>query len=66
MYRQCIYPKEISIILGKSYTFSCKLVRTIKDAQGITSQRTITIKEFCDYMDMPYEDVFTMINGRSV
>ncbi|WP_188653425.1 hypothetical protein [Yeosuana aromativorans] len=64
MYRYCIYPKEIAIILGKSYTHSCQLVRTIKDAHGKSSHQPITIKEFCDYMDLPYEDIFNMINGH--
>ena len=62
MHRYFIYPKEISIILGKSYAYSCNLVRTIKDANGITSMRTVSIKEFCTYMDIPYEDVFNIIN----
>ncbi|WP_338359647.1 hypothetical protein [Yeosuana marina] len=62
MYRYCIYPKEIAIILGKSYTHSCQLVRTIKDAYGITSKRSISIKEFCEYMDLPHDDIFNMIN----
>ena len=63
MKRYCIYPKEISILLGKSYSYSCHLVRTIKDAYSIKSSRPITIKEFCDYMDFPYDDVFVMVNG---
>lgn len=63
MNRYCIYPKEISIILGKSNSYSCHLVRTIRDAYGISSRRPISIKEFCDYMDLPYDDVFSMINN---
>ena len=62
MKRVCIYPKEISIILGKSYSYSCHLVRVIKDANGITINRPITIKEFCDYVDIPYDEVFPMIH----
>ena len=65
MNRYCIYPKEISILLGKSNSYSCNLVRTIRDVYTITSRRPITIKEFCDYMDLPYDEVFAMINGES-
>jgi hypothetical protein len=65
MKRVCIYPKEISIILGKSISYSSSLVRTIKDANGITSPRPITIKEFCDYIDLPYDEVFSMVNGTA-
>ena len=63
MYRYFIYPKEISIILGKSNSYSCNLVRAIKDAYHIKSKRPVSIKEFCDYMDLPYDDVFSMINN---
>ena len=69
MYRYCIYPKEIATILGKSETYSRNLLRTIKAAYNKTSYQAITIKEFCDYMDLPYEEVFLMINkgeNRSV
>lgn len=38
------------------------MVRTIKDAYGITSKRSISIKEFCEYMDLPHDDIFNMIN----
>lgn len=65
MNRYCIYPKEISIILGKGNSYSCNLVRTIRDVNQITTKRPITIKEFCDYMDFPYEDVFAMVNGKA-
>ena len=65
MYQYCIYPKDIAIILGKSNSYSCNLVRTIKDAYNITSQRSISIREFCDYMDIPFDDVFSMINKGS-
>lgn len=63
MYRFCIYPKEIAVILGKSETYSRNLVRTIKDAHGKSSHQPITIREFCDFMDLPYEDILRMING---
>lgn len=64
MYRFCIYPKEIAIILGKSETYSRNLVRTIKDVHCKSSYQPITIKEFCDYMDLPFEDIFNMINRK--
>ncbi|PIV95128.1 MAG: hypothetical protein COW44_00620 [Flavobacteriaceae bacterium CG17_big_fil_post_rev_8_21_14_2_50_33_15] len=66
MYRYCIYPKEISVILGKSYSYSCKLTRSIKDAYQIHKRRDITIKEFCEYMNLPYEEIFNTINKRTI
>ncbi|MGZ0017161.1 hypothetical protein [Yeosuana sp. AK3] len=62
MKRYIIYPQEIAFILGKSYSYSCKLARTIKDARDIQVKRDLTIQEFCDYMDLPFPDIFTMIN----
>jgi len=38
------------------------LVRTIKDAYGKSSYQPVTIKEFCDHMNLPFEDIFNDIN----
>jgi len=57
MYRYCIYPKEISLILGKSDTYSPNPVRTIKSVHKKWSYQPIIMKEFCDYMDLPFEDI---------
>jgi len=63
--RLCIYPNEIALILGKSENTAQKLVRTIKDANQKKLKRPLTIKEFCEYMDLPYEEVYGMINKKS-
>ena len=62
MKQLCIYPNDIAQILGKSITHSRSIVRSIKDAHQKSAYQPVTIREFCDYMDMPYEDVFNMIN----
>ncbi|NCP61303.1 MAG: hypothetical protein GW839_13530 [Flavobacteriales bacterium] len=62
MYRFCIYPSEIASILGKSYSHACKVARAIKDAQNLQPKRDVTIREFCDKMNLPYDEVFNMIN----
>ena len=61
-----IYPKEVSVILGKSVITARRLIRTIKDVHKKEKHQAVTIREFCDYMDMPYEDVFNMVNNISV
>lgn len=63
MKQLCIYPKEVALILGKSQTTAQTLVRTIRDALGKTKHQVLTIREFCDFVDMPYEEVFNMVNG---
>lgn len=63
MKRLCINSAEIAIILGKSQSNAQKLVRIIKDVHKKKSHQPITIREFCEYMDLPYQDVFDMINS---
>ncbi|MEP5253972.1 MAG: hypothetical protein ABJQ39_02855 [Winogradskyella arenosi] len=58
-----IYPKEIVLITGKSLTTAQTLVRTMKDVYDKEKHQDITIREFCNYMGIPFEDVFYMING---
>ena len=62
MKRYCIYPKEIALILGKSNSYSCTMVRNIRAAYQIKNRRPISIKEFCNYNDLPFDDVYNIIN----
>ncbi|REE24455.1 hypothetical protein DFQ09_104226 [Winogradskyella pacifica] len=63
MKQLCIYPKEVAVIIGKSQTTAQTLVRTIKDIHGKAKHQALTIREFCNYMDLPYEETFNMINN---
>ena len=60
--RIVIYPKEIQFITGKSERSARSLLRTIKDVYGKDTHQLVTIREFCDYTDLPYREVFFMIN----
>jgi hypothetical protein len=62
MKRLCIDAKEAAIVLGKAPSTAQTLLRTIKDALGKKKHQPVTIKEFCVYKDLPYEDIFNMIN----
>ncbi|MBB3123551.1 hypothetical protein FHS04_001054 [Mesoflavibacter sabulilitoris] len=62
MKRITIYPAEAAIILGKSQSSAQKLIKAIKDAHGKKKHQPITIRMFCDYMDLPYAEVFNMVN----
>ena len=62
MNRICIYPEEVATITGRSISSSRALIRQIKDAYGKLKRQRVTIKEFCDYEGLPYEEVFNMIN----
>jgi len=62
MKRICIYPKEVAIITGKSISSSRGLINIIKAVHGKRKDQPVTIKEFCDFEGLPYEEVFNMIN----
>jgi hypothetical protein len=62
MRRLCIYPDEVAIITGKSISSSRELIRRIKDVYGKCKHQLVTIKEFCEYEGLPYDEVFNMIN----
>ena len=59
----CIDTKQASIVLGKSISHARTIIRAIKDSHKKKSYQPVTIKEFCDYMDLPYEEVFNMVNN---
>ncbi|GGG53112.1 hypothetical protein [Bizionia arctica] len=63
MRKLCINSSEIGIILGKKPSTAQKLLRTIKDAYGKKKHQSVTIREFCDFECLPYEEIFNMLNG---
>lgn len=64
MKQLCIYPYEVSVILNRSISSSQELIRTIKAAHGKQKHQVVSIREFCDYVDLPYEDVYAAINSK--
>ncbi|MEZ4795958.1 MAG: hypothetical protein R2785_02205 [Flavobacteriaceae bacterium] len=61
MKRICIYPKDVQIITGRSLRYCQELIKDIKVLLQKERHQTVTIKEFCDYMDFPFEDINDMI-----
>lgn len=53
--RKCIYPKDISLILGKSYKQSLRIMRTIKDAYDKEPHQYVTQEEFAEYTGISLE-----------
>ena len=64
MKRICIYSKDISWITGKSERYAREVIRDIKLLRKKKKHQLVTIAEACDYLGLPYEDVFLMINKR--
>ncbi|AEG99978.1 hypothetical protein Lacal_0126 [Lacinutrix sp. 5H-3-7-4] len=58
----CIDTTQAAQILGKSQSSACSLFRSIRDARNKRKGQSISIREFCEYTDLPYDDVFNMIN----
>jgi len=58
----CIDTAQAAQILGKSQSSTCTLFRAIRDGSNKSKYQPITIREFCDYTDLPYDEVFNMIN----
>lgn len=55
--RICIYPKDIQIMLGKSYTSSCDLLKKIKKELKKKPHQIVTIEEFTRYMGLSEKDL---------
>jgi hypothetical protein len=64
IYRMCIYAKEISLITGRSERYGREVLRDIRLLHGKDKHQVVTIAEACDYLGLPYTEVFKMINGR--
>ncbi len=62
MRRISIDPHEVAEILNRKISTAQKLLRTIRDVYGKQKHQSVTIKEFCEYQDLPFEDIFNMIN----
>ncbi|MCP4052084.1 MAG: hypothetical protein GY739_03280 [Mesoflavibacter sp.] len=39
------------------------MIKSIRDAYGKKKHQPISIRLFCDYMDLSYEEVFNTVNG---
>ncbi|MDR0262398.1 MAG: hypothetical protein LBJ04_04155 [Sphingobacterium sp.] len=47
--RVCIYAKDVSTLLGKSYKQAVRILATIKAAYGKRCDQYVTIEEFASY-----------------
>ncbi|MBR9758579.1 MAG: hypothetical protein GYB39_10880 [Algicola sp.] len=63
IYRMCIYAKEISFITGRSERYGREVLRDIRLLHGKGRHQVVTIFEACEYLGLPYAEVFKMING---
>jgi hypothetical protein len=57
MHRIILYCKDLEIITGKGKKCCWKMMQTIKDALGKQKHQNLTIKEYCDYEGINYDEV---------
>ena len=66
MHRICIYSQDIIWITGRSERYAQEVMRDMRLMYHKDRHQHVTIAEACDYLGLPYEDVFNMINGIKV
>ncbi|MFD2555467.1 hypothetical protein [Sphingobacterium tabacisoli] len=52
MNRICIYPKDISMITGKSYRQSLRIYNAIKRKHNKEPHQLVTLDEVCQYLGL--------------
>lgn len=53
----CIYPKDVSIVLGKSIQQARRILSLIKDTYGKDAHQYVSVKEFAEYTGLDEEEV---------
>lgn len=61
--RLYIYTKDVQVITGKSPNTVRKLIKTIKSALSKTDDKPLTIREFCEYEQIEFNYVNSIINN---
>jgi hypothetical protein len=56
-----IYPKDISLITGKSYRASWQLLQKIRTHYQKEKHQVVTIQEFCEYMGLKPEEIIRFL-----
>ena len=57
MHRIILCCSDLELITGKSQKTCLKLIQTIKDALDKKKHQKLTIKEYCEYEGIQYEEV---------
>lgn len=63
MVKIVVHTKDVANLKGVGPDTARKLLQTIKDAYGKEKRQSVTIREFCEYEDLPYEEVFALVNN---
>lgn len=55
--RLYIYPKDVERITGKKSSYCCNVIQLIRAIYGKKKHQGVTIREYCDYMNVSREEV---------
>lgn len=58
-----IHSTDVAVLMDVSPDTARRMLKRVKDAYGKQKHQSVTIREFCTYEDLPYEEVFAMLNG---
>ncbi len=56
-----IYPSDIMLLTGKSESYARKEIQKLRIALKKEKHQKVTIKEYCQYYDIDYNDVLTAL-----
>lgn len=57
MKRICIYPADISMLTGRSDSYSRRLLRNIRKDLNKKPRQLISLQEFCDYTGLSIQEI---------
>ncbi|AVR43855.1 hypothetical protein C7S20_00410 [Christiangramia fulva] len=57
MKRICIYPADISLITGRSETYSRRLLRKIRGDLNKKPRQLVSLQEFCEHTGLSISEV---------
>lgn len=60
-YRIIIYPKDVQKITGCSESTAGRKISLVKNTLGKRETQLLSIKEFCDFYDLNYNDVLKQL-----
>ena len=58
-----IYTKDIVHLTRRSERFCSEQLQAVRKKVGKAMGQMVTIREYCDYMNLQYEETYTLINA---
>jgi len=60
--RLIIYPKDISLITGKSESYSRDVIRRIKEIKGKAPHQLVTIREVAEHLGLDVNEINELVS----